>query len=238
MILQVECLELEGLQMEKCHIALFLSDLRRCALLPRKSSPVLGHILLPAAQTVTGLALSARKAVAMPMSLTPTIDGCALRFLPRAWFCSGFVFVFVSFLFCRLDREEQNVVLSVLLLAQILDGASMSEHRLELWERIRIAVADGNDDSTAPTSTAAAAVATAAATAPSQGSAGSSGGESVSRRRMPEEELEGVGAAFRHRQLISAQMIEMAIEGSGQVAYAETRLGRLWYRVQKLLLMS
>ena len=34
MILQVECLELEGLQMEKCHIALFLSDLRRCALLP------------------------------------------------------------------------------------------------------------------------------------------------------------------------------------------------------------
>jgi hypothetical protein len=193
--------------------------------------------VLPAAQTVTGLALSAqlRKAVAMPMSLTQTTDGCALRFLPRASFCS--VFVFVSFLFCRLDREEQNVVLSVLLLAQILDGASMSEHRLELWERIRIAVADDNDNNTAPTSTAAAA-ATAATTAPSEGSAGSSGGESVSRRRMAEEELEGVGAAFRHRQLISAQMIEMAIEGSGQVAYVETRLGRHWYRVQKLLLMS
>ena len=103
----------------------------------------------------------------------------------------------------------ETVVLSVLLLAQILDGASMTEDRLELWERVGIAIADD---------------------AAGSGKA----------RLLPEEQLEGVAAAFRHRKLISAEMIEKAIDGRtppGEM-FAEKGREKAWRRVRGLLLVS
>eukprot|EP01045_Picozoa_sp_COSAG04_P006474 COSAG04_NODE_319_length_16893_cov_23.060141_3_plen_865_part_00 len=153
----------------------------------------------------------------------------------------------------RLTVDEQDVAMSVLLLAQLLDGET-TDRELELWKRIGVQI-DHRRLTEGVKEMPVKGLGTLQGVTPLRRFNGDGLDGGVKFAPGVRESLEGVTCAFRHRKLgvpkdegdrdegesraqYTARVLKMAIEPDGEPAHTEGRLAKFWHWLQKKLLMT